>query len=113
MIKRFFNKRYTVKKLGTGHVRRFTATATVDGHLQQSSEPTELLQADYGSTYIGYFNTDDPIREGRKIIENGTSIEYIVESVTVVDHPVTNTSYLEVILLKDQSKQDGSVNQND
>lgn len=111
MIKSFFNKKTVVKRMSnSGHVRRFTATATIDGSIQQDGRATELLQADFGERYIGFFETSFNIVEGDKLIEDTTGVEYIADTVTTIEHSITGTSYLEVLMYKDKSRQNDNTN---
>lgn len=110
-VVKFFNKNVVIKKVPTsGKVRRWSSTATVDCNIQEDREEAEIMGADFGTVYRGYFELSDPVRAGFKITEQISGIEYTIDAVEQVDHPITGTSYLEATLIRDKSKQNRGTN---
>lgn len=115
MIASFLNKTYRIKKLVTnGNKKRYTATATVDGDIQDDqSMLNQIRGAEYQERYTGFFETEDAaiFKNGRLVIDDTTGIEYTIDKADIETHPITGTSYLECVLVKQRNKTNGDRNE--
>ncbi len=112
-MERFFNDKFILKKLqAAGSVRRYTATATTDGHIQVDSRrtPDQGLNSITNYYAVGSGNISD-YKIGRLIESQNTGLQYQVNKADLASNPITGTEYIELELILDTSKQNGSVNQ--
>lgn len=114
MIADFLNRRIIVKKLTkTGMKKRWSSTATIDGDIQ-NDEDRERQQAgaEYQERFLGFFDISDVglLQQGRLLTDKLTDTEYTIDFAMAQRHPITGTEYVEVTLVRNRSKADGSKN---
>lgn len=114
MIAEFFDTQFVISKLRkTGNKKRWTATATVDGSLQDNDDSVnQQMGAEYQEKYVLYADISYRalFQIGRLVKNKPDGIEYTIDKVNKLSHPITGTEYIEVFLIKSRSASDGSKN---
>jgi len=99
-IRRFFTDSLVVRKLKTisGYKRKYQATATVEGHIQQmDAERAAYVGGIVGRTYMGWLPIDlDFIPEPDDQITDGQGRIFVVKTVNKLDYGINQ--HYELIL---------------
>lgn len=99
-ITHLFTHEIIIKRLRStsGHKRAFQSTATVDGHVQERiKEAIPRLGIIEERTFEAWFDIDEDVREGDKIIDH-LGREFYVKTATKKDYGVN--THLQCILEK-------------
>ncbi len=102
-IHRFFDQNVTVKRLKDvgGVARRYSATATVEGHIQELDNQTrQLLGIIDERAWVAWFDVDTDIREEDTIYDEAGT-RYNVREITKKAYGINQ--HLEVIMMEQSS----------
>lgn len=103
MLANFFNKTIIIKRLKKASGKKtFSATATADGHYQNvDSREAASLEGIAGKTYVAYFDENEDVQEGDRLVDKDTSqIFKVLSTERIAAEFGLETDHLEVIMEK-------------